>query len=232
MAGRVVEVDLKSRPAIIEIDFSKLTSIASLTSGQEIVAEAVGYQLIPPLDEVLTVDLVGRRLYLFFELIEGFRALVNAAGSRQSEPIYAAPPLLDRLSVASPADITIFVAATVHQLVPLAGVSVALKAFGLVVDKRKTFHEGTKAKYDARISRIEAEMKEAELERRRAASAFTREVVERLRQAIPSGNFSQAEIEQMIERDILPTLERLAESGIRELNSYGNEGQEGPTRDK
>ncbi len=58
---RVIEVDLKSSPAHVEIEYARLTSIAEMATGTPLPTEPVQFKITGQADEVQTLDLVGRR---------------------------------------------------------------------------------------------------------------------------------------------------------------------------
>ena len=117
-------------------------------------------------DEALTTDVVGRRVYQFFEVVEEARALANLVGASVdgAEQSYATPVILERLSVASPAEFVLSMAELVKQLLPVGLVGGVIAAAGAFVDKRKAWHEGTSVVLGNQVKRMDLELRQLEIE--------------------------------------------------------------------
>lgn len=245
VAGRITEADLKSIPSRIEVEYSQLTSIAEIAKGESLSTTEARFVLIPDESFENTIDLAGRRLYLFFELIEGFRAIVNSAGAEQVQPVYADPPVLTGLSIASPAVIVIQLADAAKALFPYGVLTSVLVAAGRAIDKRKVWHEGSKEKYEAkqanekakrdkektkqeeaktslatlevRLKTAEVEVKEAEAELAKQQADLKQEVLNRLHSQLPQTAVSDHTASALIDAEIVTVLEKLADSGISRI---------------
>jgi hypothetical protein len=212
VSGRVEETDLISEPLLVEIEYDRLVSLAEIGIGVPLdTGESIFTLRLPNTSDGDTVDLVGRRIYYFFELLEGVRSLVNAAGALQDESVYASPPILRRLRVASPPIIEVDLAKSVIAVCSVTGVSLVIKAYGTYIDKRKTWHEGTKAKYEAK------EIQEAYEDRKRAESEARTEISTSLRDEMPESSIPDEEVDRIIADHVYPPLEGLAKNGISEL---------------
>jgi hypothetical protein len=237
VSGRILETDLKTTPATIEVQYTRLVSIADIAAGHVLPTAPAGFVLIPESAEETTMDLVGRRIFHFFELVEGIRALLNSAGAAQKDQVYAAPPLLSELSVASPTTIVVELAQAAHQLLPVAYLSMSIKGALSFIDKRKTWYEGSIAKQqveqerhntkqqkkmedlEMRLKQAEVDMKEAEAGSAKTDAETKRILLERLRQAVPGTELTDERAEAIIENNIQPALRNLAEVGIKEIRS-------------
>jgi hypothetical protein len=145
--GRVVDLDLESAPGFIELEYTQLLSLAEIGAGALLPLTKVTYQLTGEPDERLTPEIVGQRLYEFFEILEEVRALVNAtADPSPDRPSYAPPIELESLRVASPAVIAVSVAEQVRDAWPVSLGTLLLGSIATVVHLRKTWYEGTSAK--------------------------------------------------------------------------------------
>ncbi len=67
------------------------------------------------------------------------RALTNAAGGQRDEPVYAPPPVLDELRIASSAELLIQLAPALVDLIPWAFADGVLSLARQVPEKRKTW---------------------------------------------------------------------------------------------
>lgn len=223
VGGRVIDTDLKNDPVTVEIEYARLISIAEVGVGNPLPVSEARYSLRGPEDRLQTLDLVNRRLYHFFELVEGVRALVNEAGSKQDEPVYAEPPVLRTLSVASPAFLVIDVAPILVGLLPLGLVAAVLKAAGAFPAQRKEWHEGSGQKLDNQMKEVELEMKQLDLDAKREEGALRSEMIERMRAQLPSTRLSDENAAKLINDNVLPPLRALGEIGIEGLGDEDGE---------
>ena len=224
VSGRVIDADLKSDPAVLEIEYARLVSIADVGVGEPLPGSSATYALRGSEDQLQTLDLVNRRLFHFFELLEGVRSVVNDAGARQDSPVYAEPPVLSSLSVASPAMITVDVAATVQLLLPAGLLAAVLRSAAAFPAKRKEWYEGTGQKLDNeskkienRKQEIEVELKQLELDAEREEAELRSELVSRLRNALPDSSVSEEDAAALIDEHVLPPIRALGEIGIESV---------------
>lgn len=231
VGGRVVEADVKSEPASIEIEYARLISIAAVGIGEPLPVAEAHFVLSGPTDDVQTLDMASRRLYHFFELVEGVRALSNEAGAKQAQPVYAQPAVLTSLSVASPADLVIAVAEQVQALFPWGLAAGVLKAVASLPEKRKSWYEGTGQKkqntlldLEVRQKQLEVDLKELDRVRLEEESALRGEILERLRSSFPDSTIDDAEASTTIDEHILPSLRALGRIGIEGLTPPVGDG--------
>lgn len=230
VGGRVVEADLQSTPASIEIEFAKLLSIASLEGGVPLPTVDVHFVLRVADPDDPTLDVTGRQLHHFFQLVEGLRAVSNRAASRQSTPSYVEPPVLRSLRVASDPNLVIALAEQAASLIPWALVGGVLKAVSAIPEKRREWYEGTAQKLDnqlkaheVREKELAVEQKELEAEQAALETELSGAVLELIRSAFPQSSLSDAEAIQHIDEFVLPPLRALGRSGV--------EGIEPPAED-
>lgn len=223
-SGRVIEVDLKNEPALVEVEYARLLSIADIGVGNELPVADTHFVLSGPEDQVQTLDLVGRRLYLFFELVEGVRALSNSASARQPEPAYAPPPVLKRLSVASPADLLVELVPQVTSILPLGLIAIVLRMAWDFPAKRKEWLEGTGLAKQNALTDLEIQMKELELQTKQQEAALRSEMIERVRAAFPTSDLAEEEAAQAIDDFVLPPLRALGRSGVVSLEAPDDKG--------
>lgn len=236
VGGRVIEADLKSRPALVEVEYSRLLSIAAIGIGVPLPSVEASFVLRGTEDDQQTVDIVGRRLYYFFELLEGLRSLSNGAGSRQPDPVYAEPPVVKRLSVASPAELIIEIAGPTLALLPFGLAAAAIRAAGYLVTKRKEWHEGTGqvkqnqlADIEVELKQLDVDLKRLEVEAKQAETALRIEMLQKLAAGFPSSTLTTEEATQTIDDYVLPPLRALGEIGIQELAPPPGDGtKDGP----
>lgn len=174
IGGRVVDADVRAEPASIEIEYTSLISIASVGAGEPLPTSEARFVLSGPEDDIQTLDLAGRRLYHFFELVEGLRVLSNEAGGMQTDPVYAEPAVLKSLSVKSPADVVLVIAEQVTALLPWGLAAGVLKAVAAIPEKRKQWYEGTGQKKRNELLDLEIRQKQLTLTSRNSTSGGSR----------------------------------------------------------
>ena len=214
--GRIIESDLKSRPALVEVEYSALESLADMHLGSPLPNVRHGFRVAGAADEALTTDVVGRRVYQFFEVVEEARSVVNLVGSSvdAATPSYAPPVLLERLSVASPAEFVLSMSELVKQLLPVGLIGAVITAAATFVDKRKTWHEGSGVQLDNQVKRIDLELKQLAVEQKRAEVELAQAASTLLQQKFPTEQIGAAAIEKAVKQGVIPALRRLGESGV------------------
>jgi len=225
--GTVVEADVKSDPAVVEIEYGRLITIASLGMGEPLPTAEARFVLSGPGEHDTRLDAAGQRLYHFFELVEGLRSVANEAGSHQDQPVYAAPPDLRLLSVASPAEIILELATLVPQLLPPALVGAVLKMAWDYPTKRKEWLEGDGQREQNKILKIDKELKQFELEKKKAEAALHAELVERVRSAFPNSSIADDELGRAIDEFVVRPLDALGRTGITDLGGGLSEDADG-----
>jgi len=238
VGGRVVEADVKAEPASIEIEYTQLISIASIGIGDPLPAVQARFVLSGPEDDLKTLDVASRRLYQFFELIEGVRALANEAGAAQDAPVYVQPAVLDSLSVASPADVMIQLAEQATSLIPWGLAAAVLRAVYAVPEKRKAWYEGTGQKKDNELKDLEirekqlkVDIQELEATRLEAEADLRFQLIARVRATFPGSQLTDEQIIQAIDESVLPPLRALGRAGINELVPPENDQDSTDTSD-
>jgi len=221
VSGRLVESDVASEPVLVEIEYDRLISLSDVGPGQALgTNESVFTLRLAESDEGDTIDVVGRRIYYFFELLEGVRSLVNAAGeSQEGGATYAAPPILKRLEISSPPVVHVELAEPVIAICSVAGLNLVIKAYKTFIDQRKNWHEGTKAKFEAKQAKDDYET------RKRAEEEGRASIQGELRDQMPDSQIAGDDVGRIIEDHIFPPLEGLARTGIEELEV--DEGESG-----
>lgn len=214
ITGRIVEIDLDSEPIVVEIEYARLVSIATIGVTDAYPTERFSFVLTERGEHVQTLELINRRLFLFFELLEGVRALVNEANGNER---YAAPPELFSLSVASPAEIVIDVAEIARAVMPLGLIGTLLAASAAFTARRKEYHEGTGQKLDNRLKEIALQEAELRLQQQRSEAALREEIVRRVRELfheVPNTELNDRRLARLIEDGVLRPLRELGELGI------------------
>lgn len=230
VGGRVVEADVKADPAVIEVEYAQLISIASVGIGDPLPAVEARFVLSGPEEGLKTLDVAGRRLYQFFELIEGVRALANEAGGTQDDPVYVQPAVLESLSVASPADLVVQIAEQAIALFPWGLAAGVLRAIYAVPEKRKTWYEGSGQRKDNQLKDLEirekqlkADLQDLEAARLEAEEGLRTDIIERVRETFSGTRLTDAQIARAVDESVLPPLRALGRSGIDELVPFDDE---------
>ncbi len=219
VSGRIIESDLKSSPALVEIEYARLMSLIEVGAGAALETKSSRFTVVGQETELQTIDLVGRRFYHFFELLEGVRSLTNEAGRQNENPVYAPPPILDHLSVASPAVLMIQLASEVVDLLPWAIIAGILSKAWQFPEKRKTWYEGTGQKKQNDLADLEIELKELDVEAEKQELDLLSEIRRRVRSVFPASTVSDAQIEQVVREHVLPHLEALGRSGVAKIEA-------------
>lgn len=230
VGGRVVEADVKADPAVIEVEYAQLISIASVGVGDPLPSVEARFVLSGPEDELKTLDVASRRLYQFFELIEGVRTLANEAGGTQDDPVYVQPAVLQSLSVASPADLVVQIAEQAIALFPWGLAAGVLRIIYAVPEKRKTWYEGTGQKKDNQLKDLEirekqfkADLQDLEAARLEAEAGLRTDIIERVRETFSGTRLTDLEIARAVDESVLPPLRALGRSGIDELVPFDDD---------
>lgn len=220
VGGTVIEADLKSEPATVEIEFNRLFSIAAIGMGQPLPAAPTLFVLRGPGEDDQVLDVAGRRLYHFFELIEGLRSVANEAGAAQPNQVYAPPPDLRRLSVASPAEIVLDLAGLVVEVAPWGLIGAVLKGAWDFPAKRKEWLEGDGQREQNKILKADARLKELEVEQREREIELRDALLDRLRDSLPDSNLSDDDARRAIEQFVIRPATALGRDGITDLGDH------------
>jgi len=220
--ARVIEVDTKTRPPILEVQFAHLVSLAEISSRPTLPTVRLEFKVHSDTDDALTTaDQLGRRLYLLFELVDELRFIANEGARLAETEEYSAPPIVDRLSVASPIEVSLAVARVVGDLFPFGLISVALRLIWKVPEKRKIWLEGTGQAIANRASESAAQRAESEAER----AAAERDIAVQIRNVIVARyNLPEhiaAQLESVALDRLPPLLEALVQAGVESIESVG-----------
>jgi hypothetical protein len=216
--GWVVEVDLGAQPPLLEVQFGELVSLADLSVGQPAPLVSFGIRLRSIDDDASpTTDQLGRRLHVAFELMDELRSIANAAVGPTSGRTYSAPAVVDRLSVASPADLWLSVSEIVKAIAWPSAIGLTLRELARVPEQRKAWLEGDLLKED-RADRAVARVAETERQARdRAVTDLARQVQQRLEERYPLKPNAGPQVERMVIERVGPLLEALVEAGIVDI---------------
>lgn len=217
VTARIVDTDLKRTPGTVEVEYRRLISVAAIGLGEPLSVTVTRFSLDVGDEGDATIDVVGGRLYQFFEFLEGIRSLANAASSLQPDPRYAEPPVLKRLTVASPADLVIELAQELIDLVPYALVAGFLGAVSRFVTKRKEWYEGTGQKKKNKLTDLEIELKELEVERAHSEAQLRRELVRRVDATFAGTVLTPDDAARLVDEYVLPPLRALGQSGVTDV---------------
>ena len=210
--GVVIDCDLTSRPVLVEIEYAKLVSLAEIEDSSPLQHRLVQFRLISEDQDVTTIDVVGRRLHHFFDLLEGIRALLNETGRYSEEYTYAAPPVVQEIRVASPAVLLLQVPA---ELVSLVSWPLLL---ALLPSLRKIWHQGTREKREGQLVDAKRHIAELELEAREKEATLHSEIIDNLRAQLPNSSIPEEELRKIWSSYILPPYRALARSDVREID--------------
>ncbi|WP_040491061.1 hypothetical protein [Ilumatobacter nonamiensis] len=214
-SGRVVEVDLGAQPPMMEIQFAGLVSLADLAVGQPAPTVPLGFRLRTRDDaEPPTTDQLGRRLHSVFELVDELRSIANTAVGPTGAGRYSAPAVVERLSVASPADVVLTVSEIVRVIALPSVIGFTIRELAKIPLQRKTWLEGDvlRAELDDRDDAKAA--REMRAERDKAVAELAVQVQRRLEERYPLRPNSAADVERMVVDRVGPLLDAMVDAGI------------------
>jgi hypothetical protein len=214
VTGRIIDSDFVSAVVSIEIEYGQLVSMASLApqAMETLPPETARFALVADDVDDETVDVIGRRIFAFFELLEGVRSLVNAAGAVQHQPSYADPPVLGALTFSSPVTADILMAGQALNLINEVGISSILAAAGAYVLARKAWYEGSLSKAQKNALKHPVlpplEVTTPESKKTKKEEEKTKREREKTKQAIEARKQAEEKIDQQ-ELEVRIQLERL-----------------------
>ena len=211
--GRVIEADVDSSPAVVEIEHARLTSVAGLDDAVPLPISRVQFALIAEDNTDITLDVLGRRLYHFFDLIEGTRALVNEASRHSDSYAYAPPPIVTEIRLESPAVLLLQMSTELLSLV-----SPPLFVGLLLTTLRKQWHQGGLYKKQGKLVDAERELKQLDQEAQQQENEFREEVIENVRTQLPQSSISSELIRKIIDAYVLPSIRALADTNVRAID--------------
>lgn len=226
VGGRIVGTDLITDPPNVEVQYSRIVSVADIGVGTALSSQETSFRLVAAEGD-LTFELVNRQLFAFFELIEGLRSLINEVGSAASYRFYAEPPVIRRMNMASPLDLDMDLATILTELVPWGAAVVFLKAAGAIPKKRREWYEGSERKNESKLRELEVEEKRLSLEQKQAESDLRSELIQRLTAKWPESDISPGQAAQLIGTYVLPYLQALAENGVVDVRTQDRPQDEG-----
>lgn len=224
--GRIVEVDLESSPALLEVDFAEVTSLYEVAGRSPIPKVVSSITLRTADEELIPLDLASRRLFNFFDLVEGLRSIVNRSIESRPASNYAEPPVLVRLQVASPALIDLLSAPEVADLLKIVGPALAGYALKVFPQARKTWYEGTGQQLENELKRQKAEEGSIANQEKRLAMELRVAIAVRLGLSLPEG---ADDLSRAIDDHVLPALARLAEQGVSDVEVSTQETTDDPS---
>ena len=216
--GVVLTCDMVSQPILVEFEYNRLVSVSEIEDTISLPSQRVRFNLLSNEESSVKIDVIGRRLYHFFELLEGIRALYNETSSQSKDFNYAPPPLVSEIKVASPATLVLQFPPELVALVswPL----LLLIPMQWIVSVRKTWHEGTLQKKEAQLT---------DVKKRSIEESLTSEIVINTRIQLPESRISEEELMRIVQTYILPPYRDLARSDVRVIEATIDDG---PTQEE
>lgn len=216
--GWIVEVDLGAQPPLLEVQFGELVSLADLAVGQPAPLASLGLRLRSADDDASpTTDQLSRRLHLAFEMLDELRAIANTSVGPTGAGRYSPPAVVERLSVASPAEFWLTVSEVVKVIAWPSVIGLALRELAQLPAQRKAWLEGDILKQDLADRTVARAAKDAQRDRDRAISELAKQVQRRLEERYPLKSNSGLQVERLVIERVGPLLEALAEAGIVDL---------------
>lgn len=223
--GRIVEVDLTATPPLIEVQFTALVSLADFAFSDALPSSELALRLRAVDDAGSpTTDQLSRRLFYLFEVVDEVRYIANYANDRMGATLgYSSPATVERLTVASPAEMVLTVSELVQSLWPAGAISAALAAAFKIPEKRKTWLEGTAIALENDAKRAASEDRRLQRERDAAIRDLATAIVDRLQGRGDVSSELSVELVALAVNRLGPLLESLADAGVTAV-----EGSESP----
>ena len=222
--GSVMDIDFKRVPILVEIEYDRLISLDEFIAGILLATHPTWIRISADDNGSPTLDMVGRRLHYFFDLLEGLRAVLNEAGRQCDREVYAAPPIIQELRLASPALLLLQLPPELVLLMPWTLLS-GLYLLPKTVEMRKSWHEGTNLKklgslIDKAGATLDAEVRLQELEVRskEREESLRDEVIDRVRSQFRESTISERHLREIIDAYVLTPFRTIETSDIREIN--------------
>ena len=223
--GVVLTCDTLSQPILVEFEYERLISISETEDTVSQSSQLVRFNLFSEEENSVRIDVIGRRLYYFFELLEGIRALYNEAGSQSKDSNYAPPPIVSEINVASPATLILQFPPELIALVSWPLLLVPRE----IVSVRKTWHEGTQHKKEAQLADVKRRTIESGNDSEQHEESLTSEIVINTRIQLPESRISTEKLRKFVHTYFLPPYRDLARSDVREIEATIDGG---PDRDE
>ena len=222
--GSVIDIDFKRIPILVEMEYDRLISSGEFIAGIPLATYPTWIRISAEDNFSPTLDILGRRLHYFFDVLEGLRAVLNEAGRQCDQEIYASPPIIHELRLASPALLLLQLPPELVLLMPwtlLGGLYLLPKT----IEMRKSWHEGSNLKklgsvIDKAGSRLDAEvrLKELEVHSKEKEESFRTEVIDRVRSQIRESTISDRHLREIVGAYILPPFRTIETSDILEIH--------------
>lgn len=211
--SRLIEADLESSPATVEVEHVSLTSIANVDDTRLLSTSLVRFTLVSEDDSTVTFDVLGRRLHRFFDLLEGLRALLNEAGRYSDRYTYAPPPIVEEVRLASPAHLALQIAPELVYLVswPLIGGI-------LITSMRKNWHQASLNKKQGKLVDVEREIRQLELDAKNQEAELRAVIINNVRTLLPGSTISDDQLGKIIDAYVLPSSRALGRADIRTID--------------
>ncbi len=210
----VVDVERTQADIVIEVEYKSLASVAEIMGQESMSPQQTRFTLTVDTGSNNTLDIVGRRLHSFFNLLEGVRAIANEAGQTSENTYYIGPPVVQSLSISSPMIIELTIPTQLTELVsfflpylpyiPAAGILT-----NQLAKARKSWYEGSGTKI-ANQDLERRQMEQRTIERQKNLSDEIDEILDQARVA----EASVAQTRAIVERDIQRSLRELSDAGV------------------
>ena len=228
VAGAIIDVDLEEAPPPSSRSTSHRSRGSTCSPEPRLDRSRASFRLVAAAEDATTTDVAGRRVFQFFELVEGLRTVANAADKETSSGRYSEPSILDSLSIASSPVVTIDAVDFIINALALGGGSALLRASWQGVAKRKEWWSGSVdqatvpkvkaetvvAVHGARKVAAEADLAEIEVTRAQEEQRYRDVVRQRLAEHTGNQDVNPKLIDAFIDAEILPALRSLGEAGI------------------
>ena len=205
--GSVIDTDLNRVPIVVEMEYDRLLSVEGLIAGPALATAPTWIRIQADETTTPTLDTVGRRLHYFFDLLEALRAVFNEAGRQCDQSLYASPPTIQELRLASPTLLLLQLPPELVMLMPwtiLGGLFLLPKT----MEMRKTW--------------------ELELRSKEREDSLHQEVVDRLRNQIRESEISDEQLDEIIDAYVLPPFRTIEASDIQRIETV--DGMDGNSR--
>ena len=219
---------MTGRSALIEVDSESLQGLDLLVGATARSMGHATFRLIATDENATTNDVAGRRVFLFFELLEGLCSVANLADQEGGTGLYSEPSILDRLQIASSPVVAIDAVDFVVGLLATGRTTLLLQLVRQGISKRKEWWSGSLdaatipkthaetivAVHDARKTAAKADIAEIEAARAREEKSYRDAVRQRVADFTGTDIVNPRLIDALIDSEVLPAIRSPGGAGI------------------
>ena len=215
--GRVVESHLNYGQdgsltgALIEIEYLGLLSVIEDIGSRQLPTERYWLEVVPIDGLRETMDELGRQFHSVFDVLEGLRAMLNEAAQESESDSYVSPPIVEELTVSSPASLILQVSPVLIELM--------IVVYGLL-HMRNLWFKGSETKERVLQSRDQRIADETERRRndqriQEVENSTCNDLARAVLSAFPTSRSSSKKLRRIAHKEVILPLRRIRDMRFR-----------------